>query len=121
MALKIAPVTPHKLLTIVCTYYGLKGVKQLAATARPDLWRHPAILEEGQRIACWLLKRHCDLSLEELQVALKQLKWNGVFIRLAADQAKRKLAEGDFALRLAVENIEQMVLAAFIGKKKGKV
>ncbi len=112
---------PKQLLAIVCKYYGLKSVKQLAATARPDLWRHPAILEEGQRIACWLLKRHCDLSLEELQVALKQLKWNGVFIRLAADQAKRKLAEGDFALRLAVENIEQMVLAAFIGKKKGKV
>ncbi len=116
MAHKIATVTPHKLLTIVCTYYGLKSVKQLAATARPDLWRYPAILEEAQRIVCWLLKRHCDLALEELQVALKQLKWNGAFIRLAAEQAKRKLAQGDFVFRLAVENIEQMVLATFIGK-----
>ena len=110
---------PKQLLAIVCKYYGLKGVKKLAATARPDLWRHPAILEEAQRIACWLLKRHCNLSLDDLQVAVEQLKWNGVFIRSAAEQAKRKLAEGDFAFRLAVENIEQMILATVIGKKKG--
>ena len=116
MAHKIAPVTPHKLLTIVCTYYGLKSVKQLAATARPDLWRHPAVLEEARQIACWLLQRHCDRSLVELQVALTRLKWNGVFIRSAVEQAKRKLAERDFAFRLAVENIAQMVLATFIGK-----
>ena len=110
---------PKQLLAIVCKYYGLKSVKKLATPARPDLWRHPAILEEAQRIACWLLKRHCDLSLEELQVALKQLQWNGVAIRVAVAQAQRKLAEGNFAFCLAVENIEQMVLATFIGKKRG--
>lgn len=113
MAHKIASATPKKLLALVCGYYGLKS---LATPARPDLWRYPAVLEEAQRIACWLLRRHCDLSLDDLQVAVKQLKWNGVFIRSAVEQAKRKLAEGDFAFRLAVENIEQMVLATFIGK-----
>ena len=119
MAHKIVPVTPNKLLTIVCTYYGLKSVKKLATPARPDLWRHPAVFEEARQVACWILRRQCDLSLEELQVALKQLKWNGAFLRLAAEQAQRKLAEGDFALRLAVENIEQLLLATLIGKKKG--
>ncbi len=117
MAHKIAPATPNKLLALVCQYYGLKSVKKLATPAKPDLWRCPAILEEAQRIACWILQRHCDLSLEELQVALKQLKWNGVFIRLAAEQAKRELAEENFAFRLAAENIEQMVLVTLIGKK----
>ena len=117
MARKIAPATPNKLLALVCKYYGLKRIKQLAESARPDLWRYPTVLEEAQQIACWILQRHCDLSVEELQAALKQLKWNGVFIRVAAKQAKRKLAEGDFTFRLAVENIEQMILATFIGKK----
>ena len=116
MAHKIASATPHKLLTIVCTYYGLKSVTKLATPARTDLWRHPAVLEEARQVACWILRRQCDLSLEELQVALKQLKWNGAFLRLAAEQANRKLTQGDFAFRLAVENIEQMVLATFISK-----
>ena len=115
----ITPAVPNKLLALVCRYYGLKSIKQLAGPARPDLWRYPAVLEEARQVACWILRRQCDLSLEELQVALKQLKWNGAFLRLAAEQAQRKLAEGDFALRLAVENIEQMVLATLIGKKKG--
>ena len=112
MTHEIAPVTPHKLLTIVCKYYGMKNVKSLATPARPpDFWRYPAILEEAQEISCWILQRHSGLALEELQVSLKRLKWDGVFIRAAAERAKRKLAEGDFVFRLAVENIEQMLLA----------
>lgn len=113
----ITPATPNKLLALVCRYYGLKSIKQLAGPARPDFWRYPTVLEEAQQIACWILQRHCDLSVEELQAALKQLEWKSVFIRVAAKQAKRKLAEGDFTFRLAVENIEQMILAKFIGKK----
>ena len=107
---------PKQLLAIVCKYYGLGNVKQLAETARPDLWRY-AVLEEARQVSCWMLQRHCDLSLEELQVALKQLQWNSLAIRVAVAQANRKLAQGDFAFRFAVENIEQMVLATLIGKK----
>lgn len=110
---KIAKATPQKLLTIVCAYFGLKRVSELAKPARPDLWRYPEVLEEARQIACWLLQRHCDLSLAELQVALKRLKWNSVFIRSAAEQAKRRLVQGDFAFCLAVENI----LAAFVCTK----
>ena len=117
MAYKIAPATPSNLLALVCQYYGLKRVKELVGSAR-SAWRHD-ILEEARQVACWMMQRHCDLSLEELQVALKQLQWSGVVIRVAVAQAQRKLAEGDFAFRLAVENIEQMVLATLIGKKKG--
>lgn len=115
MAHKIAPATPNKLLTLVCRYYGLKSVKELAGSAR-SAWRYD-ILEEARQVTCWMMQRHCDLSLEELQVALKQLQWNGVAIRVAVAQAQRKLAQGNFAFRLAFENIEQMVLATLIGKK----
>ena len=115
MAHKIAPVTPHKLLTIVCTYYGLKNIKQLAGSAR-SAWRYD-ILEEARQVACWMMQRHCDLSLEKLQVAVKQLQWNSLAIRVAVAQAQRKLAQGDFAFRLAAENIEQMILATLICKK----
>ena len=109
--------TPRQLLAIVAKYYGLKKIKQLAGPARPDLWRYPAVLEETRQIACWILQRHCDLSVEELQAALRQLEWKSVFIRVAAKQAKRKLAEGDFTFQLAVENIEQLMLGEFFGKK----
>ena len=109
--------TPKKLLAIVCRYYGLRSIKQLAGSAWP-VWRYD-VYEEARQMACLMLQRHCDLSLEELQVALKQLQWNGVAIRVAVAQAQRKLTQGDCAFRLAVENIEQMVLATFIGKKKG--
>ena len=107
--------TPKKLLAIVCRYYGFRSMKQLAGSAWPA-WRYD-ILEEARQVACWMMQRHCDLSLEELQVALKQLQWNGVVIRVAVAQANRKLAQGDFAFRLAIENIEQMILAAFVGTK----
>jgi len=106
---------PKQLLAIVCKYYGLKSVKELAGSAR-SAWRYD-ILEEARQVACWMMQRHCDLSLEELQVALKQLQWNGVAIRVAVAQAQRKLSQGNFAFRLAFENIEQMVLATLIGKK----
>lgn len=106
---------PKQLLAIVCKYYGLKSVKELAGSAR-SAWRYDT-LEEARQVACWMMQRHCDLPLEELQVALKQLQWNGVAIRVAVAQTQRKLAQGDFAFRFAVENIEQMVLATLIGKK----
>ena len=115
MAHKITSPIPHKLITIVCTYYGLKSVKEPAESAR-SAWRY-GVIEEARQVGCWMLQRHCDLSLEELQVALKQLQWNSLAIRVAVAQANRKLAQGDFAFRLAIENIEQMILATLICKK----
>ena len=105
--------TPKNIFAIVCRYYGLRSMKQLAGSAWP-VWRYD-VYEEARQMACWMLQRHCDLSVEELQVALKQLQWSGLAIRMAAAQAKRKLESRDFAFRLAVENIEQMILAAFVG------
>ena len=106
---KIATAIPKNLLAIVCQYYGVGDIKQLAGSARPDLWRYP-VLEEARRVACWMLQRHCDLSVEELQAALKQLQWSGVSIRVGAEQAKRKLSEGDFAFRLGVQGVEQLLI-----------
>lgn len=61
-------------------------------------------------MACWMLQRHCDLSVEELQVALKQLQWSCLAIRMAAAQAKRKLESRDFAFRLGVQGVEQLLM-----------
>ena len=104
--------TPMKLLVLVCRYYSLGNVKQLAETARPDLWRHPAILKEAQRIACWLLKRHCDLSLEGLVQcdAVRELEWSATDLEVGIVRARRKIAEADFAFRFGMESIEQMLI-----------
>ena len=107
---------PKQLLAIVCKYYGLGNVKQLAETARPDLWRY-AVLEEARQVSCWMLQRHCDLSEEQLLIVLKRLKWSNVFIRAEAFKATRKLDEGCFPLRLAVQNIEQIMLSTFASLK----
>ncbi len=118
----IPTASPQELLSIVARYFGFPSVTKLATPARPDLWRYPAILEEARQIACWALRQHCDLSLEELQVAVKRLRWNGVFIRSAAEQANRKLAEFDVAFLVAVQNIEQMILATVLGmSRKGEL
>ena len=100
---------PKAMLALVCRYYGIGDIRQLAGPARLGLWRYP-VLEEARRVACWMLQRHCDLSVEELQAALKQLQWSGVSIRVGAEQAKRKLSEGDFAFRLGVQGVEQLLL-----------
>ncbi|MBQ3289805.1 MAG: hypothetical protein IJH50_10380 [Kiritimatiellae bacterium] len=115
----IATVTPRKLLSTVCKYYGIRNVKQLNAPVRlGSCWRH-FILEEARQVACWLLKRHCDLSLEELQqcAVCKELQWHAMHIEVAVAQACRRLADGDFAFRLGVEHVEQMLLARFIGNR----
>ena len=110
--------TPKELLVLVCRYYGLGNVKQLAETARPDLWRYP-VLQEARELAGFLLRRHCDLSEEELQAALKkQLQWSGVSMRLAAEQAIRKLASGDFVFKLAVQGIEQLLILELGGNQR---
>ena len=112
----IATVTPRKLLSTVCKYYGIRNVKQLNAPVRlGSCWRH-FILEEARQVACWLLKRHCDLSLEELQqcAVCKELQWKAMHIEVAVAHACRRLADGDFAFRLGVEHVEQMLLARFI-------
>ena len=108
--------TPRKLLALVCRYYGLGNLKQLAETARLDLWRY-AVLDEARQVACWLLQRHCDLSEEDLQTVLKRLKWSNVFISAEAFKATRKLDEGCYSLRLAVQNIEQVMLSTFASPK----
>ena len=101
--------TPKKLLAIVCRYYGLRSIKQLAGSAWP-VWRYD-VYEEARQMACLMLQRHCDLSLEELQVALKkQLQWSGLAIRMAAAQARRKIGSGDFAFRLGVQGVEQLLM-----------
>jgi len=114
---KLTTVIPKNLLAIVCDYYGIGDVKHLAGSARPDLWRYP-VREEARRVACWMLQRHCDLSVEELQAALKQLQWSDVSIRVSAEQAKRKLASGDFAFRLGVQGIEQLLMLELGGVQR---
>ena len=61
---------PEKLLSIVARYYGLRSIKQLAGSSWP-VWRYD-VYEEARQMACLMLQRHCDLSLDELQVALKK-------------------------------------------------
>ena len=106
---RIAKATVNKLLVLVCKYYSVGDIRQLAGPSRPDLWRY-TVLEEARQVACWMLQRHCDLSVEELQAALKQLQWNCVSIRVVAEQAKRKFASGDFEIRLGVQGIEQLLM-----------
>ena len=106
---------PQIVLDILRRYY---GIRQLTGSAKPDLWRY-AVLEEARQVACLMLQRHCDLSEEELQAALKkQLLWSGVSIRLAAEQAKRKLASRDFAFSLAVQGIEQLLILELVGNQR---
>ena len=110
--------TPKSILDIVRRYYGFRTMKQLTESAKPDLWRYP-VLQEARELAGFLLRRHCDLSEEELQATLKkQLQWSGVSISLAAEQAKRKLASGDFAFKLAVQGIEQLLMLELVGNQR---
>ena len=110
--------TPKSILDIVRRYYGLRTIKQFPGSAKPDLWRYP-VLQEARELAGFLLQRHCDLSEEELQAALKkQLQWYSVSIRLAAEQAKRKLASGDFAFKLAVQGVEQLLMLELGGNQR---
>ena len=103
------------LLATVCKYYGICDVMKLASSARLSVssrWRR-SVLEEARQVACWMLRRHCDRSLEELQncVALKKLQWSAADIEVAVAHARRKLAEGDYSIRLGIENVEQLLLA----------
>ena len=108
--------TPKKLLAIVCRYYGLRSIKQLAASERLSSWRY-FTHEEAQQIACLVLQRHCEGEPEDLQVTLKKLglDWSSVFIWLNAKKARRQLAE-DYVFRLSWENIEEMIFATLICK-----
>ena len=109
--------TPKKLLGLVCEYYGLPNAKHIAGSVRPDLWRY-TVLTEARRVACWILQRHCPLAVEDLQVALQGLNWSGVFIRAEAFKATRKLNEGDFAFRLGVQGVEQLLMLELGGCQK---
>ena len=106
--------TPRRLLAIVCKYYGIGNAMELASSAKLGLsscWRH-SIYEEARSVACWVLKRQCDLSLEELVQcdAVKGLEWSTIDLEVGVARVSRKLAEGDFAFRLGIENIEQLLL-----------
>lgn len=114
------------LLAIVAQYYyGIADIRKLASSSKLSLslgWRR-AMHEEAHQVACWMLQRHCDRSLEELQncAALKKkLQWSEIGIRLGVERARRKLAEGDFSLRLGIENVEKMLLATFNAGHKHK-
>ena len=107
---------PKKLIGLVCQYYGLKNVKQLAASPRLSSWRYK-VYEEARQIFCLVLQRHWE---GEPEVALKELglDWGSAHIRLNAEKARRQLAE-DYALRLSLANVEQMIVATLIGKSGG--
>ena len=110
------------LLAIVAQYYyGRRDIMALASSTKLSLslgWRR-AMHEEAHQVACWMLQRHCDRSLEELQncPTVKKLQWTTVGIRLGVERARRKLAEGDFSLQLGIKNVEQMLLATFGDRK----
>ena len=116
---KLATAIPKNLLAIVCEYYGIGDIKQLAASAQLSSWRY-FIHEEVQQIACLVLQRHCEGEPEDLQVALKELglDWGSVFILLNAKRARRQLAE-DYVFRLSWENIEEIIVSKLIGKLGG--
>ena len=75
--------------------------------------------EEAHQVACFMLQRHCDRSLEELQECpvVKKLQWSAIGLRLGLERAGRRLAEGDFSIQLGIKNVEQMLLATFGVKK----
>ena len=109
------------LAIVALYYYGIADPMKLASSSKLSLslcWRR-AMHEEAHQVACWMLQRHCDRSLEELQECpvVKELQWSAIGIRLGVERARRKLAEGDFSLRLGIENVEQMLLATFGARK----
>ena len=118
---RIAKATAKKLLAIVCQYYGIRYIKQLAASAQLSSWRY-FIHEEVQQIACLVLQRHCAGEPEDLQVALKELglDWSSVFLWLNAKKARRQLAE-DYVFRRSWENIEEIIVSTLIDNKSGGV
>ena len=113
------------LLAIVAQYYyGRRDIMALASSTKLSLslgWRR-AMHEEAHQVACFMLQRHCDRSLEELQKcpALKKLEWSEIGIRLGVERARRKLAEGDFSIQLGIKNVERMLLATFNAGHKHK-
>ena len=113
------------LLAIVAQYYyGRRDIMALASSTKLSLslgWRR-AMHEEAHQVACWLLQRHCDRTLDELQncAALKKLEWSEIGIRLGVERARRKLAEGDFSIQLGIKNVERMLLATFNAGHKHK-
>ena len=116
---RIAKATAKRLLALVCQYYGIRDIKQLAASAQLSSWRY-FIYEEVRQIACLVLQRHCEGEPEDLQVALKELglDWGSVFILLNAKRARRRLAE-DYVFRLSWENIEEIIVSTLIDKSGG--
>ena len=113
------------LLAIVAQYYyGRRDIMALASSTKLSLslgWRR-AMHEEAHQVACWLLQRRCDRTLDELQncAALKKLEWSEIGIRLGVERARRKLAEGDFSIQLGIKNIERMLLTTFNAEHKHK-
>lgn len=113
------------LLAIVAQYYyGRRDIMALASSTKLSLslgWRR-AMHEEAHQVACWLLQRHCDRTLDELQncAALKKLEWSEIGIRLCVERARRKLAEGDFSIQLGIKNVERMLLTTFNAGHKHK-
>ena len=113
---RIAKATAKELLALVCQYYGIREIKQLAASAQLSSWRY-FIYAEARQIACLVLQRHCESEPEDLQVALKELglDWSSISIRMNAKMARRKLAE-DHMFRISMETIEHVISDALIGK-----
>ena len=124
--------TPRRLLAMVCKYYGIGDAMELASSAKLGLssaWRH-SIYEEARSAACWILQRHCDLSLEELVQcdAVNGLEWSTIDLEVGVARVSRKLAEGDFALILGIESLERLLIlelgtcpkGATINKKRTK-
>ena len=114
---KIATASPKKLIALVCQYYGLT-IKQLAATAPLSLWRNK-VHEEAKQIVCLVLQRHCESEPEALQTTLKELglDWPSGRIRVYAEKARQKLADGDYCFQLSLLHIEQTLIGTLIGKK----
>ena len=109
------------LAIVALYYYGIADAMKLASSEKLSLslgWRR-AMYEEAHQVACWMLQRHCDRSLEELQncAVVKKLQWSTVGIRLGVERARRKLAEGDFSLQLGIKHVEQRLRATFGVKK----
>ena len=105
-------------LAIVALYYYGRAdpikLKLLDSSSKLRLslcWRR-AMHEEAHQVACFMLQRHCDRSLEELQECpvVKKLQWSAIGLRLGVERARRRLAEGDFSLQLGIKNVEKMIL-----------
>lgn len=102
---------PRKILVTVCKWYGIRDLKQLATAEQLSSWRYQ-VHEEARQIACLILQRHCESEPEALQTTLKELglDWPSGRIRVYAEKARQKLADGDYCFQLSLLHIEQTLI-----------